>query len=130
MQRQRGRCHKVCLYACDESSIYLTATVESYPAGYPQYSALVSSYDFFFVFRSFRQLRARLLLAKQDELQVLEAQLEQLDRNEASPFFLGTCREDSNAGRAALLSQVHLKLTEYGTLRSSNLLSWIAKYQP
>lgn len=39
-----------------------------------------------------------------------------MDRDEASPFFLGTCRGDGNAGRAALLSQIHLKLTEYGTL--------------
>lgn len=41
-----------------------------------------------------------------------------MDRDEASPFFLGTCRGDGNASRAALLRQIHLKFTEYGTLPS------------
>lgn len=110
----------------DKSSQFLMPIVESYPAGYPQYSALISSYDFFFVFRSFYRLRARLLLAKQDELHVLEAQLDQIDRDEASPFFLGTCRDDGNAGRAVLLSQIHLKLTEYGILPVL-LSSWMVR---
>jgi uncharacterized protein DUF6594 len=88
--------------------------VENYPSGYPQYSALISSYDFFFAFRSFRRLRSRVLLMKQDELNVLEAQLDQLDREEGRPFFLGTCRHDGNSDRNNLLNQIHLKLSEYG----------------
>lgn len=88
--------------------------VENYPSGYPQYSALISSYDFFFAFRSFRRLRSRVLLVKQDELNVLEAQLDRLDREEARPFFLGTCRHDGNSNRNDLLNQIHLKLSEYG----------------
>ncbi|KAK4208936.1 hypothetical protein QBC37DRAFT_451551 [Rhypophila decipiens] len=101
--------------------------IESYPAGYPQYSALISSYDLFFVFRSFRRLRARLLLAKQDELCVLEAQLDQMDRDETVPFFLGTCRGgDQNPARAALLETLHLKLTAYDALvgECRNMLSY------
>jgi hypothetical protein len=88
--------------------------VENYPPGYPQYSALISSYDFFFAFRSFRRLRSRVLLVKQDELNVLETQLDQLDREETRPFFLGTCRHDRNSDRNDLLNQIHLKLFEYG----------------
>jgi hypothetical protein len=88
--------------------------VEHYPSGYPQYSALISSHDPFFVFRSFRRLRARLLLSKQDEIAVLESELDTLDREEAAPFFLGTCRRDGNISRATVLSQIHTKLAEYG----------------
>jgi hypothetical protein len=50
---------------------------------------------------------------KQDELNVLEAQLDQLDREEGRPFFLGTCRHDGNSNRNDLLNQIHLKLSEY-----------------
>lgn len=88
--------------------------VEDYSSGYPQYSALISSYDFFFIFRSFRRLRARLLLSKQDEINVLEAQLDCLDREEASPFFLATCRGDRSPTRISVLDQISTKLAEYG----------------
>jgi hypothetical protein len=88
--------------------------VEDYPAGYPQYSALIASYDPFFVFRSFRRLRARSISLKQNELCALEAQLVEVDRSEPSPFFLGTCRGDRNPARAAILAQIDSKLGEYG----------------
>ncbi|KAK0644315.1 hypothetical protein B0T16DRAFT_305298, partial [Cercophora newfieldiana] len=87
--------------------------VESYPAGYPQYSALISSSDSFFVFRSFQRLRARLLLAKQDELNLLETELDNMDSAETSPFFLGTFRGNRNSARTSLLSSIQRKLTEY-----------------
>ena len=54
------------------------------------------------------------MLARQDELNVLEAQLERLDRQEARPFFLGTCRGDENSQRKDLLNQINSKLSEYG----------------
>ncbi|KAK0739046.1 hypothetical protein B0T21DRAFT_285004, partial [Apiosordaria backusii] len=88
--------------------------VKDYPSGYPQYSALVSSHDPFFAFRSFCRLRVRLLLSKQDELTLLESELDILDREEAAPFFLGTCRSDGNASRVTLLGRIHSKLAEYG----------------
>ncbi|KAM5379416.1 hypothetical protein ACJZ2D_004114 [Fusarium nematophilum] len=99
------------------------AQIEDYPSGYPQYSALISSYDPFFAFRSFRQLRARLLLLKQDELSVLEAQLNQMDREETSPFFRGTFRGDRNTTRAEVLAQIHSNLKDYGklTITPSNI---------
>ncbi|KAK5659620.1 hypothetical protein OQA88_824 [Cercophora sp. LCS_1] len=113
-QRQQGWYHKVGLRRIERKpTALLTVKVESYPAGYPQYSALVSSYDSFFIFRSFQRLRARLLLTKQDELHVLEMQLENIDKTEISPFFLGTCRGDRNAAREILLDKIQKKLTEY-----------------
>ncbi|TPX13063.1 uncharacterized protein E0L32_006489 [Thyridium curvatum] len=88
--------------------------IESYPRGYPQYSALISSSESFFIFRSFYRLRARVLLTKQDELHVLESRLDQVDRGEIAPFFLGTTRDDGNADRKALLAEISLKITEFG----------------
>lgn len=96
------------------SSLFL---VEDYPAGYPRYSALISSYDPFFAFRSFRRLRARLLLLKQDELSILEEQFDQVDRLEASPLFLGQRRADRNTVRASIVSQIDSKLADYGGLK-------------
>ena len=75
------------------------------------------------MFRSFRRLRARLLLAKQDELELLEAQLDQSDSEEPSPFFLGTCRGDGNASRTAVLNQIHLKLADYGVFAPAPALA-------
>ncbi|KAK3374337.1 hypothetical protein B0T24DRAFT_626199, partial [Lasiosphaeria ovina] len=39
-------------------TLAMSSQIEDYPSGYPQYSALVSSHDPFFAFRSFRRLRA------------------------------------------------------------------------
>jgi hypothetical protein len=57
------------------------------------------------------------LLSKQDELGVLEARLNQLDAEEASPFYLGTFRGDKNAMRAVVLAQIRSKLADYGVCR-------------
>lgn len=63
-------------FVMDVSGCSKPHTVESYPRGYPQYSALISSSESFFIFRSFYRLRARVLLTKQDELNVLESRLD------------------------------------------------------
>jgi len=81
--------------------------------GYPQYSALISSYDFFFAFRSFRRLRARILLKRQNDLYALEAQMDQMDREEDKPI-LATCQNERDITRAAILSEIESKLNEYG----------------
>lgn len=65
--------------------------------------------------RSFTQLRARLLLFKQDQLSILEQQLEEIDQREVSPLFLGSSRCDRNAERIALLSKIDEHLKDYGT---------------
>ncbi|KAI1776945.1 hypothetical protein F4818DRAFT_412368 [Hypoxylon cercidicola] len=90
-----------------------TKQIEDYRAGYPQLSALLSSYDGFLVCRSFRRLRARLLLQKQDRLSVLEQKLDQVDQEEVSPLFLGKLRVDRNQARISLLSEIDKQLADY-----------------
>ncbi|KAI2632250.1 hypothetical protein GGR54DRAFT_26548 [Hypoxylon sp. NC1633] len=90
-----------------------TRPIEDYRAGYPQLSALVSSYDGFFVCRSFRRVRARLLLQKQDRLSILEQKLDQIDQDETSPLFLGKLRVDRNQARASLLAEIDERLIDY-----------------
>ncbi|KAI1758573.1 hypothetical protein GGR53DRAFT_529297 [Hypoxylon sp. FL1150] len=90
-----------------------TMQIEDYPDGYPQLSALIGSDDSFFVCRRFSNLRARLLLLKQDELSVLEEQLNKIDREEERPLRLGSQRSDSGAERKACLALIDEKLSNY-----------------
>lgn len=59
-------------------------------------------------------MRARLLLQKQDRLSVLEQKLDQIDKDEVSPLFLGKLRVDRNQDRLSLLSEIDVQLAEYG----------------
>ena len=86
-------------------------------AGYPRYTALISAYSPYFVFRRFSRLRARLLLSKQDELTVLEQKLDDIDKNEPRRLFLGKLRNANNQDRTDILSEVLKHLSEYGTYR-------------
>lgn len=65
--------------------------------------------------RRFGTLRARILLLKQDRLSILEEKLEQIDRDEKSPLFLGKSRMDKNADRLALLEEIEKTMDDYGT---------------
>jgi hypothetical protein len=112
-------CHTVdCAYN-------LHLLVEDYRPGYPQFSALIAADDSFFAFRSFRRLRARLLLLKQDKLSLLEHQLDQVDREETCPAFLGKSRCDRNQARLALMCQIETCLNEYGIIEDGPVV-----YQP
>lgn len=88
--------------------------IEDYRPGYPQFSALISSTDDFFVFRRFKRLRARLLLLKQDKITVLEQKLDQLDRDESNDLFLCINRSDKNPERESLLMELEQSLAGYG----------------
>ncbi|KAI1204900.1 uncharacterized protein F4807DRAFT_445525 [Annulohypoxylon truncatum] len=90
--------------------------IEEYRPGYPRYTALLSSYPSWFIFRRFDKLRARLLLLKQDRLSRLEQQLEQIDQQETSPLFLGVSRCDRNADRLSTLSEIEAALIDYDQL--------------
>ncbi|KAK8880192.1 hypothetical protein PGQ11_001486 [Apiospora arundinis] len=94
--------------------------VEDFRKGYPRYSALISSHSAFHVFRRFRILRVRLLLSKQDELSALEKQLNDVDRKEKKPLFLGALRSDANSERRRLLSNIDVALAEYDALAERN----------
>ncbi|KAI1127945.1 hypothetical protein F5Y10DRAFT_292493 [Nemania abortiva] len=87
--------------------------IEDYNPGYPRFSALISAHGPYFLSRRFDKLRARLLLLKQDRLSMLEEELEGVDREEASPIFLGKSRCDRNEKRKSLLSKIESGLADY-----------------
>lgn len=70
--------------------------------------------------RRFTQVRARLLLLKQDRLSVLEEQLEHIDHSENRPIFLGNTRRDFNPARKQILADMEIELREYG-------MKWLCK---
>ncbi|KAH8765339.1 hypothetical protein F5883DRAFT_556754 [Diaporthe sp. PMI_573] len=87
--------------------------IEDYRPGYPRFTALLSAYEPYLLCRSFRRLRARVLLLKQDKLSILEQKLDEVDRLEASPLFLGMSRSDQNTERVALLGEIESSLASY-----------------
>lgn len=91
-------------------------SVDSRRLGYPKVAAFVDSDRDFAIFRSFGELYTRLLLHKQDELSVLQKELETLDSNEASAFFLCSRQADRNQDRILLFCRIETKLNEYGEI--------------
>ncbi|KAE8321315.1 hypothetical protein BDV39DRAFT_212541 [Aspergillus sergii] len=89
--------------------------VEDYRAGYPRYTALLSSHSPYFLCRSFNRLRARVLLLKQDRLSLLEQTLDKLDQEESCDLFLGRSRNDKNLERITTLAEIDSCLTDYDT---------------
>ncbi|KAH7089886.1 hypothetical protein FB567DRAFT_312317 [Paraphoma chrysanthemicola] len=87
--------------------------IEDHPAGYPRFSALMASHASFQLCRRFSHLRARLLLLKQDRIVVLEQQLQEIDKQEQAPLFLGSSRDDTNAERSKTLVDLDKALTDY-----------------
>ncbi|KAB8215676.1 hypothetical protein BDV33DRAFT_227436 [Aspergillus novoparasiticus] len=87
--------------------------IEDYRAGYPRYTALLSSHSPYFLCRSFNRLRARVLLLKQDRLSLLEQQLDKLDQEESCDLFLGRSRNDKNLERITTLAEIDSCLTDY-----------------
>jgi hypothetical protein len=102
------------MFVANDNMVLLTLSVEYYPPGYPRFSALVAADDSFHLCRRFSNLRARLLLLKQDRLSVLEKQLEKIDREETAILFLGSSRSDSNEKRNSVLSEIDTVLADYG----------------
>ncbi|KAL9562676.1 hypothetical protein ACKAV7_013240 [Fusarium commune] len=80
--------------------------IEDYPKGYPQFSSLISSHESFFVARRFLNVRARLLLLKQNRVVGLESKLHKIDRDEDRPLFLGSCQRDQNQDRAKVVAEL------------------------
>ena len=89
-------------------------SVEDHPLGYPRFSALVGAHSSFHLGRRFSNLRARLLLLKQDKLSLLEKRLENIDREETALLNLGSCRSDDNHDRQLVLSEIEHALADYG----------------
>lgn len=93
----------------------LRTTIENHRAGYPQYSALLSCADNFLVFRRFKRMRSRILLLKQDKLTALEKRLDEIDKAEENPLFLGVSRVDGNKERQDTLFKIEEGLADFGT---------------
>ncbi|KAF5564885.1 hypothetical protein FNAPI_1963 [Fusarium napiforme] len=102
------------------------AQVESFPDGYPRFSALQSSHKYFHIFRRFEHLRMRLLLAKQDRLSILEKRLNKIDREEPAPVFLSSMRMNGSPERAAIISEIEDALESYDDLleRTEKVVSY------
>jgi hypothetical protein len=74
----------------------------------------MAAHGAFHIFRRFSDIRTRLLLLAQDKIVHLEEQLMRIDQAEKSPLFLASSREDKNAERQLILSQLGTCLEEYG----------------
>lgn len=96
------------------STPYWVFLVEDNPYGYPQFSLLIATHDHFLLCRRFSELRARILLLKQDRLSYLECQLRKTDRQETEPLRLGSCRADDCSVRGSILLQIDEALADYG----------------
>ncbi|KAM3543247.1 hypothetical protein ARSEF1564_003877 [Beauveria bassiana] len=95
------------------TSLPHSSSVETFPPGYPRFSALLASHHSFLLCRQFSTLRTRLLLLKQDRLAILEKQLEKIDREESFPLSLGSSRRDANQERHAVISEIDGALADY-----------------
>ncbi|KAI0415716.1 hypothetical protein F5X98DRAFT_209952 [Xylaria grammica] len=87
--------------------------VDKFRPGYPRYAALLSTHSSFHNFRAFNRIRLRLLLAKQDEIAVLEQSLDDIDAAEQRDLFLGCMRRDINTDRQDVLRSIKLAISEY-----------------
>ncbi|KAF2675630.1 hypothetical protein K458DRAFT_411097 [Lentithecium fluviatile CBS 122367] len=96
--------------------------VEDNRRGYPRFSALIASHDHFYLCRRFSDLRARILLLKQDRLSYLESQLRNIDNQETEPLRLGSCRADDCTERSLILSQIDKALADYDNMITRNRL--------
>jgi hypothetical protein len=112
---------------CENSFAYSTCepAVEKYPEGYPRISAYIDSDSDTALFRRFSILHARSLLYKQVELTELEAQLDQLDKeDDGEPgaddnkwrlgHSISLAGGKENEKRRDLMKQIDEKLEEYG----------------
>ena len=85
--------------------------------GYRGYASWVASSDTFFHVRKFATLNARVILALQDEICVLEEKLQGLDRTYSSKetgiINNGSFRDDQKTERIETMQNLKQKLLEY-----------------
>ena len=96
--------------------------MNTYERGYGRVAAFEDCDPCFLVYRKFGWLHNRLLLHLQDELTVLEEELEEFDKHEATkskPIYQQSRRKDerrADSKRPAMLKLIQEKLEEYGGL--------------
>ena len=97
--------------------------VDDHPPGYPQFAAFIDSDPNFLMCRKFGWLRGRVLLDRQDELNVLERRLLAMDDEdkEECPLALKSRKVDNGRedideefSRKTLLQEIDAKLEKYG----------------
>jgi hypothetical protein len=82
--------------------------------GYPGFSSFIASDDNFFILRRFETLHARVLLALQDHLTVLESNLTAQDEDASQDDYNnGTFREDRIQERVVLITEIQKQLGRY-----------------
>jgi hypothetical protein len=86
--------------------------------GYKGYSDFIASENDFYILRRFASLNARVALALQDQISLLEEQLDDLDkhcsRRDAEDLHNGTFRDDREE-RMALVEVIYEKSAKYST---------------
>lgn len=92
--------------------------MERFPEGYPNLAAFQDSDESFMIYRRFGYLQSRVLLAKQDEMRVLEEELDAIDAEDMYENPDSLTQRLSDEGRAderrQLLSKIESKYLEYG----------------
>ncbi|KAK8016715.1 hypothetical protein PG993_014904 [Apiospora rasikravindrae] len=99
----------------------IACIVEEYRPGYPRFTALISAHEPWFICRRFHRLHARLLLAKQDRLSLLEKQIDLIDDGEKRSLFLSKSRCDKNGERQKIISEIDLALADYAFISLDEL---------
>jgi hypothetical protein len=98
-------------------------TGDTYPRGYPELAAFITSDPEISIFRRFGYLHLRQLLYLQDELTLLEQQLHHIDVTERAEINNMSWRHDTNEERRKLMSQIRTLLLEYGTVDLQELFT-------
>jgi hypothetical protein len=88
--------------------------VQDYALGYPQLAVFKNSSDDYALYRRFGYLHSRLLLDRQDGLQILERRLEEYDRANVSDSHTRALGEDVLLPRQALLAEIECAFNAYG----------------
>jgi hypothetical protein len=88
--------------------------------GYRGFSTFVASDDDFFILRRFGTLHARVLLALQDRITVLESNLRAIDEDASrhdDDYNNGTFREDRFQDRVLIIDEIQKQLGQYSESR-------------
>lgn len=89
---------------------------EGYPKGYPELAAFMESDPGFGILRRFNHLHLRNLLYMQEELTSMDRRLYEIDASETDELNNMTRPGDENVERKVLMTEIRVKLREYGTV--------------
>ena len=90
--------------------------VEDYPQGYPRLATFLNSDDSFSIYRGFGYLQSRLILEKQNELEILEEKVDRMDIRDAEQnnrSLHTRAFHQENIPRSLLLREAEKRFGEY-----------------